>query len=142
MSKASFNAILGFDFGLKRIGVAVGQRFTRTASPVTTLAAHEGVPNWSQVSKVIQAWKPDALIVGIPLNMDDTISAMAERAEAFAKELEVRFQLPVFRIDERLSTFAAKNEFVMIRGKALKRGQKVDSYAAALLIESWFNTFP
>jgi putative Holliday junction resolvase len=133
--------ILGFDFGLRRIGVAVGQKFTGTASPVTTLLAQEGVPIWSEVAALINTWRPDVLLVGIPFNMDDSISPMAKRAEIFAQELEQRFQLSVLRVDERLSTFAAKNEFMHIRGQtSMKRGQKVDAFAAALLIETWLSS--
>lgn len=139
MNASEISKILGFDFGLRRIGVAVGQRFTGTASPVTTLLAEDGEPHWQEVTEIIKNWQPQALLVGIPLNMDDSISEMAKRAEAFAKDLEVRFHLPVIRMDERLSTFEAKNEFMRIRGQTgMKKGQKVDAYAAVLLIEGWF----
>ena len=141
LDNKSVQCILGFDFGLKRIGIAVGQKFTKTASPLSTLNANNGVPNWSEIQKMIVAWKPDALLVGLPLNMDDSISDMAKRAEAFACLLEEKFALMVVRMDERLSTREAKHEFMRIRGKAIKRGQRVDAYAAVLLIESWFNNF-
>jgi putative Holliday junction resolvase len=130
--------ILGFDFGLRRIGVAVGQRFTGTASPVTTLLANDGEPNWQEVSNLITTWQPQALLVGMPLNMDGSISVMATRAEDFAKKLETRFNLTVFRIDERLSTFEAKSEFMRVRGQTgMKKGQKVDAFAAVILVEAW-----
>lgn len=138
MSVNDIKKILGFDFGLRRIGVAVGQRFTKTASPVTTLLAQDGEPNWQELVKLVHAWQPQALLVGIPLNMDGSISEMAKRAENFAQSLEAHFQLPVIRVDERLSTFEAKNEFMRIKGQSgMKKGQKVDAYAAVLLIEEW-----
>jgi putative holliday junction resolvase len=138
MNDTSISTILGFDFGLRRIGVAIGQKFTGTASPVTTLLANDGIPDWSEIKKLINTWRPQALLVGIPLNMDDSISEMAKRAEAFAKSLEERFDFPVLRIDERLSTFEAKNEFMRVRGQTgMKKGQKVDAFAAVLLIENW-----
>lgn len=139
MSSEAVTTILGFDFGLRRIGVAVGQRFTGTASPVTTLLADNGEPNWQEVTKLISTWRPQALLVGMPLNMDGSVSEMAKRAEIFAQALEAHTKLTVFRVDERLSTFEAKNEFMRIRGQTgMKKGQKVDAFAAVLLIETWF----
>lgn len=135
------NRVLGFDFGLKRIGVAVGQKLTRTASPVGIVLAQQGEPNWKEVKKIIAEWRPDALLVGLPLNMDDTLSPMAERAQQFAKALEEHCQLPVICVDERLSTFEAKSEFMRIHGlEGIRRGQRVDPFAAVILVESWLNT--
>ena len=93
--------LLGFDFGMKRIGVAVGQTVTKTARPLETLKAKQGVPHWEKILKLIKTWQPDALIVGIPLNMDGTPQPLTEAAEQFANELKKRFELPVYGIDER-----------------------------------------
>src|SRR5437868_4556129 len=88
--------VLGFDFGTKRIGVAVGQSLTRTARPLAMLKAKEGSPDWNEVARVIAEWKPDALVVGFPLNMDGTEQPLTHRARHFAEQLELHFQLPVY----------------------------------------------
>lgn len=132
--------VLGFDFGLRRIGVAVGQRLTRTASPAGIVLAVDGEPNWKDVKKVIADWRPDLLLVGLPLNMDDSMSLIAVRSQNFAKQLEELCQLPVVCVDERLSTFEAKSEFMRVRGlEGIRRGQRVDAFAAVILVEAWLN---
>ncbi len=129
--------LLGFDFGLRHIGVAVGQTYTRTAQPVTTLAAHKGVPEWPEITKLIQTWRPHALVVGIPLNMDGTEQPLTRAARRFAKALEKQTQLPVHSMDERLSTVEARAHLFAQGGyKALKK-QAIDSMAAQLILESW-----
>jgi len=100
--------LLGFDFGMKRIGVAVGQTVTKTARALTTLQAKQGIPPWELLGKLIKTWQPDALIVGIPLNMDGTRQRLTEAAQQFADSLEERYSLPVYGIDERLSTKDAR----------------------------------
>jgi putative Holliday junction resolvase len=137
MKKNPSNILLGFDFGMKRIGVAVGQTVTQTARPLETLQAKAGVPPWEKLNKLIKAWQPDALIVGIPLNMDGTKQALTENAENFAKALETRYQLPVFGMDERLSTKDARERLFQEGGyKALQNGL-VDSVAAQLILQNW-----
>lgn len=102
--------ILGFDYGTKQIGVAVGQVITGQARELCTLKAQNGVPDWNQVEALIKEWKPDAVVVGLPLNMDGTPSDMCLRAEKFARRLNGRFNLPFYTHDERLTTFEAKGE--------------------------------
>ena len=131
--------LLGFDFGMKRIGVAVGQTVTKTARPLETLKAKQGVPHWEKILKLIKTWQPDALIVGIPLNMDGTPQPLTEAAEQFANELKKRFELPVYGIDERLSTKDARERLFKEGGfKALQDGQ-VDSVAAQLILQNWLS---
>ena len=130
--------LLAFDFGLARIGVASGQTITRTATPLTILPAKEGMPNWQEVTHLIEKWAPDALIVGKPLHMDGSISEMNTLAEHFATELETRFNLPIYHVDERLSS-----EEVNYRLKALGDGRTgrsskyIDDLAACVILESW-----
>ena len=100
--------VLAFDFGLRNIGVATGQAITRTASEVTTLRARDGVPNWNTIDALIQEWEPDVLLVGLPLNMDGTMSEMAKRATRFARRLDARYRIAVELIDERLTSFEAR----------------------------------
>ncbi len=99
---------MAFDFGMRHIGVAVGQFITRTANPLTTLSAVNGKPDWDRLGKLIDSWQPQSLIVGLPLNMDQTESEMCENARAFAAKLEHRYSLKVHMVDERLTTFEAK----------------------------------
>ena len=84
--------LLGFDFGMKRIGVAVGQTVTQTARPLTTLKAVNGTPDWRAVEKLIGIWQPDAIVVGIPLNMDGTEQPISHSARQFSAELHQRFE--------------------------------------------------
>lgn len=137
MTKSPSHILLGFDFGMKRIGVAVGQTVTKTARPLETLPAKAGVPQWERLNKIIRTWQPDALIVGIPLNMDGTKQRLTENAENFAKMLETRYQLPVHGMDERLSTKDARERLFNEGGyKALQTGL-VDSVAATLILQNW-----
>lgn len=102
------STVLSFDFGLRNIGVATGQSITRTAVELVTLRARDGVPDWRLVAALVEEWKPDVLLVGLPLNMDDSKSDMSDRAERFARRLAQRFQRPVELVDERLTSFEAR----------------------------------
>ena len=129
---------MGFDYGTRQIGVAVGQSLTCRAEPVAVLRARDGVPDWAQIERLIKEWKPDTLVVGLPLNMDGTPSEMSGRAEKFGRRLHGRFNLPVEYIDERLSTVEAKQSLRDSgRTPASYRDNPVDSLAAALLLETW-----
>lgn len=134
--------VLGFDYGTRQIGVAVGQTLTGNARPLKELRARDGIPDWDQIGALLKEWEPDALIVGLPLNMDGTPSEMSARAEKFARRLQGRFQLPVHCIDERLSTFEAKQTLRDSgrRAPTSYRDNPVDSLAAALLLETWLSS--
>jgi putative Holliday junction resolvase len=130
--------LIGFDFGMKRIGVAIGQTITQTARPLDTIQAKEGQPNWQAIEKLIQKWLPGALVVGIPLNMDGTDQHISHHARQFADSLRERFKLPVYEMDERLTTKDAKERLFAEGGyKALQDGQ-VDRVAAQLILQNWF----
>lgn len=134
---------MGFDYGTRQIGVAVGQSLTCRAEPIAVLRARDGVPDWSQIERLIGEWKPDTLVVGLPLNMDGTPSEMSARAQKFARRLHGRFNLPVDCIDERLTTFEAKQSLRDSgRTPASYRDNPVDSLAAALLLETWLGNLP
>lgn len=128
---------LGFDFGYKRIGVAVGQRLTCSASPLATLGARLGVPDWSTVAKVIAQWTPHALIVGVPTCIDGSPLYTTAAARRFAKELRKRFALPVHLVDERLSTVAAREQLFAQGGYRKIKQTEVDSIAACVILEQW-----
>lgn len=134
---------MAFDYGTKQIGVAVGGTLTGRAEPVSVLRARDGVPDWEQIARLIKEWQPDCLVVGLPLNMDGSPSEMSVRAEKFSRRLHGRFNLPVHCIDERLSTFEAK-QHVRDSGRtpASYRDNPVDSLAAALLLETWLGDQP
>jgi len=132
--------LLGFDYGTKSIGVAVGQEITGTASALTALKAKDGIPNWDEIGKIIAEWQPQLLVIGLPLNMDCSDQDITQRAKKFANRLNGRFQLPIALHDERLTTAEAK-ELLFERGgyKALKKGS-IDSMSAQLILESWMET--
>lgn len=130
--------LIGFDFGKKRIGVAIGQTVTQTARPLDTIQAKDGIPNWQAVSKLIKKWLPDLLVVGIPLNMDGTDQPISALARQFAQSLREQYHLPVDETDERLTTKDARERLFMEGGyKALQDGQ-VDRVAAQLILQNWF----
>lgn len=130
--------LLGFDFGMKRIGVAIGQTLTKTARPLDTIKAQAGIPNWAGMEKLIQKWLPDTLVVGIPLNMDGSDQAISQNARDFAASLREHFNLPVHETDERLTTKDARERLFAQGGfKALGDGQ-VDRVAAQLILQNWF----
>ncbi|MFZ6045903.1 Holliday junction resolvase RuvX [Pseudomonas sp. CR3202] len=129
--------LLGFDYGTRQIGVAVGQAVTGQARELKVLKAQNGVPDWQHVEALIREWQPDAIVVGLPLNMDGTPSEMSARAEKFARRLNGRFNLPVFTHDERLTTFEAKGQRMAQGQRDGYRDRPVDALAAALLLEGW-----
>ncbi|WP_425056775.1 Holliday junction resolvase RuvX [Pseudomonas abyssi] len=132
---------MAFDYGTRQIGVAVGQTLTGSAEPLTNLRARDGVPDWDQIAKLIREWEPNVLVVGLPLNMDGSASDMSERAARFARRLNGRFQLPVETVDERLSTFEAKQHLKdQGRTPSSYREDPVDSLAAALLLQTWLSS--
>ena len=127
--------MLGFDYGTLRIGVAVGQSLTGTASPIDILRAKDGIPDWDQVKNLVKQWQPELFVVGLPYNMDDSESELLVRARKFALRLHGRFHLPWYGMDERLSSFEAKE---VLTSKKSSRDRPVDSVAAQLILESWF----
>ncbi len=138
---AALKLLLGFDYGTKQIGVAVGQLITGQARELCILKAQNGVPDWQKVEALIREWQPDAIVVGLPLNMDGTPSAMSERAEKFARRLNGRFNLPVHMQDERLTTYEAKGQRLSEGQRGSYRDNPVDALAAALLLESWLASY-
>lgn len=130
--------VLGFDFGTKSIGVAVGQQITASATPLLSLKAVDGIPNWDEIAKLIKEWQPDLVVVGLPLNMDGTEQEMTHRARKFANRLNAKFGVKIFTQDERLTTTDAKSRLFELGGyKALTKGQ-IDAVSAVLIVESYF----
>lgn len=130
--------VLGFDFGTKSIGAAIGQEVTGTARALTSFKAKEGNPNWQQIEKLLKEWQPDLVIVGLPLNMDGTEQPVTALAKKFANRLHGRFGVQVVLHDERLSTVEAKADLFDRGGyRALDKGS-VDAASAVIILESWF----
>ncbi|WP_029684335.1 Holliday junction resolvase RuvX [Tatumella saanichensis] len=135
----SAKTLLGFDFGTKSIGVAVGQQLTGTARPLKALKAQDGVPDWALIEKLLKEWQPDLVVVGLPLNMDGTEQPLTARARKFANRLHGRFGVAVELQDERLSTVEARAGLFEQGGyRALSKGN-VDSGSAVIILESWFD---
>jgi putative Holliday junction resolvase len=127
---------LGFDYGLSRIGVATGQTLTQTASPLTALPAKDGTPQWDAIEKLLAEWKPDVVVVGLPLHEDGAMSDMAERAKKFGQRIHGRFGVQVAFIDEYHSTREARAH-LNYKGKAGDQDGKLDATAASVILERW-----
>lgn len=134
--------LLAFDYGLKRIGVAVGQALTGTASPLQAMTARDGAPDWDAIARLIEEWRPAAIVTGVPYNMDDSRQEMTDRAERFSRQLHGRFNLPVHLVDERLSSLEGEDRLRTARQQG-RRGRiakaEIDSAAACVLLETWLN---
>ena len=125
--------IVAFDFGEKKIGVAVGQTSTYTSSPLQVIFNNHDKVNWNEISILLEEWKPELILVGKPLNMDGTDSDMMKKVDAFYKKLESLYDAKFEYVDERLTTFEARD--------ILKENnvETVDANAAKILIDNWFN---
>ena len=127
-TQASF---LAFDFGLKRTGVAVGNRLTRSATPQPTIRA-EGEARWAPIASRLAEWQPDALVVGVPFHPDGAEHENTVRARKFARQLRGRFNLPVFEVDERYSTTEAH----------AAGARDADAASAAIILEQFLRSLP
>lgn len=131
----SNRTFLGFDYGFKRIGVAVGQELTGTATALANVRATDGKPDWDAISKLIEQWQPDEVVVGLPLNMDGSSSELSQRAQRFGNQLHGRYNLRAHMMDERLSSLEAERE---LQGKSRKtQAADIDKVAAKIILESW-----
>jgi putative Holliday junction resolvase len=128
---AQLASFLAFDFGLKRTGVAVGNRLTGTATPQATIKA-QGDARWPLIEARIAEWQPDALVIGVPWHPDGAAHDNTRRAQRFARQLRARFGLPVYEVDERYSTT-----------EALSAGARdADAAAAAIILEQFLRSLP
>jgi putative Holliday junction resolvase len=131
--------IIAFDFGLRRIGVAVGQDVTASANPVAAIRNNDSGPDWQAIEKIVGEWRPSRLVVGMPLHEDGSPSEMAVPIKAFIAELG-RFDLPVEQVDERYSSLEAGELLKSERAAGLRgriRKETIDSMAAALIAKRW-----
>lgn len=136
---ARSGTVLAFDFGTRRIGVAVGEMMLGSARPLTTISAEANDARFATVGRLIDEWRPAALVVGLPLSLDGQATEMTDRCRRFARQLEGRFRLPVELVDERLTSTDADER---LRGRALdwrRRKETLDAEAAATLLQAYFN---
>lgn len=134
---------IGFDFGEKRIGLAIGQTETLQASPLTTVRNINGRPQWSDIDDIVAEWLPVGLVVGMPLKEDGTAQQQSILSTAFARKLRTRYSLPVFRCDERYSSIEAsdilaENRRLGHRRRKLQRTD-TDKTAAAIILDDWLS---
>lgn len=134
--------LMGFDFGTKRIGICMGQRITQTANGIGCINAKDGKPDWDALDKLVEEWKPDGFVVGLPINMDGTPSDMSRRANKFSNRLHARYGNTTFTIDERLSTFEAKQVAKAQGHKGHYKSDPVDELAAEFILISWLEQNP
>jgi putative pre-16S rRNA nuclease len=132
---------LGFDFGLRRIGVAAGDTITQRAAPLTTIRCGDAGPDWDALARLVRTHAPHQLVVGSPYNVDGTPGDLATAADHFAAQLAARCALPVARVDERYSSQEAGAALVAQRQSGLRRHrvrkEDIDSLAAAIILERW-----
>ena len=132
--------VLGFDVGARRIGVAVGSGFGVGARALAVVAVHPGGPDWAEIERLRREWQPDGLVVGDPMSLDGGDQPIRKIAQAFARELRVRTNLPVVMVDERSSSIEAAQRFAGERAQGRKRKRDaavLDAVAAAIIIERW-----
>ncbi len=133
--------ILGFDFGTKYIGVAVGQTTTNTARPLTCLKINNLNINWQDIDQLIQSWAPKQLIVGIPVDMQGKKQSTTYQCLHFHQQLQQRYNLPTHKVDERLSTWEAKKKLSALQKFKFSHKEllQINASAAAILVEQWLN---
>lgn len=130
--------IIGFDFGKKYIGVAVGQEITGSATPLGSVKAKDGIPHWQSLATYLTEWQPDLIVVGLPLNMDGSEQQLTLDAKKFGQRIAGRFGLTVEFQDERLTTADAKAQLFARGGYRNLKKDNIDAESARLIIESFF----
>ena len=136
---SAHETIIAIDFGLHNIGVAVGNTLSLTSRPLTIVQARDGVPDWDALSSIFDEWRPDRILVGNPLNMDDSESDMGRQAARFARRIEGRFGLTVTLVDERLSSREAKANALAAGHRGDFASIPVDDEAAAIILATWLH---
>jgi len=127
--------VIGFDFGTYWIGVAVGQTLTRQATPLTTLKTND----WKSIQRLIDEWRPQKLVVGLPRSMAGEDHEMTARAQRFGRQLQGRYGIDTSMVDERLTTREAYQ--IAVEKQEYKSKQEIDSLSAALITESWLENY-
>ena len=132
--------VIGFDYGARRIGIAVGNAISNSARALNVIANGERGPDWPQIDALLREWRPDALLVGLPLMLDDSEQVNSRAARSFAADLEKRYSVPVILVDERNSSQEAARRFAARRAGGTarrKHGSTLDAVAAEIIVERW-----
>ena len=133
------SVVMAFDFGLRNIGIAIGQSITKSASTFYAIKAKEGEPDWIKLDSIVKEWEPDLFIVGDPFNMDGTKSEFQKRISRFSAELKNRYKIRLHMMDERLTTKEAK-ERIKTESSWLKESSNKHSVSAQIILEDWFRS--
>ena len=131
MSEGNIDTILGFDFGIKRIGVAIGNTMIRQAQPLSVIKEIANEPRFAAIATLIADWRPSRLVVGLPFHPDGAEHEMTARCRRFANQLHGRFNLPMVLVDERYSSAVI----------TAKRGEVIDDRAAAIILQQYFDDY-
>lgn len=134
------DVVLGFDYGTKRIGVAVGSPLSQSAQALTTLHSQDN-PNWDDIARLVNEWRPQALVVGMPFMQDGGEQSMTRHARRFIEELGRRFELPVYEADERFSSIEAEVQLRTQRASGARKRRlqtgDTDAMAAQVILQAW-----
>ena len=137
------STLISFDFGKQRTGIAIGNTITGIATPHTVIQSKNNQPNWEQITALLNEWRPERLIVGVPYHVDGKNSEMTEAALRFSRQLEGRYNLAVSTVSEVLSSREAEQRLKQSRqqgrNKKIKK-EEIDKLAAAIILESWFQS--
>ena len=132
--------VIAFDFGLKRTGVAVGNTLTGSASPERTLQSHNEQPNWEAITALFEEWRPEQLVVGMPIELDGSENPLKKRIDRFCNQLNGRYNLPVDQENEQFTSIEAAERLKQLRQSGRKRKiekEDIDKVAASIILESW-----
>ncbi len=135
--------ILGLDYGLRKIGAAIGQTLLGTASPLGIITCQMGEPNWPQLSKLIAEWAPDRIVIGMPYNLDHSENEMTDRVKIFGQAIIKKYGLPVFFEDEKLTTKLVSSELSELahyKKSPKKIPALVDTFSACMIVESYIQS--
>lgn len=131
--------LLAFDFGVKRIGVAVGNSIAHTTQPLTTLHGEQNEQRFAAIAALIRDWQPNALVVGLPCNDDGTLHEMTRLCRRFANRLKGRFNLPTILVDERYTSAAAGTHLNEMGVRGIKQKKLIDQVAAQYILQAYFD---
>jgi len=138
MPEIAAQSIMAFDFGTQKMGMAMGQSSIESANPLPLFAMKDGIPDWDKLLKLVKERQPQLFLVGLPLNMDDSESELSTRARKFARRLRHQTNIETWMVDERLTTREAREELGFYQEQGRAKRLSADSFAAALLIQSWY----
>ena len=135
------SVLIGFDYGTKKMGVAIAQCITKTATPLNVLKIKNETPNWEQLDQIVSDYKPDLAIIGYPGKNNKQTSLLADKIEKFGSAIEKHYKMPTILFDETYSTTIARQKLIDLRrdgilSRRIKKGQ-VDSMAAKIILEQW-----